>query len=187
MVTLLILAGIGWIPLFLFYLGLTGDPTLLPIAEGFGGSTLLLASSPTITVGEFAPKKFLSQHALFFVGAMMVLDSLKAGSAVNSVNSFEMGSFALIITGFFLSREEDFYRGALLYSVSATAFLFIAGTFRAFDEVINSSSLPIAPNPNLVHVTSSLFILGVIDLLVLAFQFFLILLRKHPNYEGTDP
>ncbi len=171
-------ALLATISLVYLYLGLTVDANFLGASQAFSGFTLLVVSVAIPQVGRLALRRFAAYHAVFFVGAMLVLDFLKTGVPFTSVNSFEMGSFALIVTGLFISKAEDPYRTILFYSISATVLFFLSGTFLAFIEVASTVSNPIPANPNIVHAISSMFLLGVTDLLTLSLQFYIILYRK---------
>ncbi|MCS4538647.1 MAG: hypothetical protein HYY67_07315 [Thaumarchaeota archaeon] len=180
----------GFLSVYLFYLVFTGHHELLSPALAFAGVPLIVISIRLLPYDRFAPKRFLAIHALLVGGYMLVLSSLKTGVPFTSVTSFEMGSFALIFTGFFLARKGEPYQNVLFFSATSTLFFFTAGIFLAHNEVLYVPS-NISDGPNLVVVSNSLILVAMMDLLILGFQLYLILfenlLKLKKPQEGENP
>ena len=182
------------LPLFLFlygfsfyllYLGFTTAPIALTVAQVFLGANTLLLALISFQLGNFTLKRFFAQHALFFIGIVLILNPYPAKAVLSSVSSFELGSFALIITSLFILKKDEIYKEILFYAVTGTSLFFLTGFFLATLEVLYSEPLPFRMEPIQIRALNSLFLLGVFDLLVLGLQFYSILYDRYIKHQAV--
>ncbi len=176
----LIIAGILG---YLLTLPLTQDGYLLVV--GIGGVVIWFDSFTFQETGvNVSLTNFLLFHAFFLIGVTFMLTWLKTGFPITAVNSFELGSFALILTIFFIPQPSQ--ASSLLYSVSSTILFFVSGTVSAFYEILLTSSSFVRPDTLVLHFFSdSLNLLGAFDLLILALRF--LYLFGHGLRNGREP
>ena len=155
--------------------------SLVAATTSLGGA--LAGLSAIFFEGEdFVESKFVVFHAMFIVGMFLVLVGINAGLPFNAVDSFEMGSFALVVTTFLFTAGERF--GASRYSVlfhsaTGTLLFFSAGALLAFNEVFSTAPSPAGQNLWVNHALAAFFLMGAIDLLIVALQFYMALYRQY--------
>src|SRR2546428_10216490 len=80
-------------------------------------------------------QRFALFQVLFIAGIGLVTPFIQSGTPFGATTSFGVGSFSLLVTGFFITKEKVEYRNILLVSCTATMTLFSAGMLSAFTEV----------------------------------------------------
>lgn len=124
-------------------------------------------------------QRFALFHVLFITGIAMVTPFIQSGVPFSTTTSFEVGSFSLLVTGFFITRDRVEYRNILLVSCSATMALFFAGVISAFRDV-PGASLPLQPGIGsaTTYLVTALFLIGSVDLAVLSALLFALVIRE---------
>ena len=133
---------------------------------------VLIYLSPTL---KFEKHLFPLFHFVFPLGVFPVLFSLKALGVWSTIDEFTMGSYALVVTGFFLAIPKaadklDRYF-ILLYTLSATLAFFMAGLSTGIHSIVTGAQ---SYGIFVGSVADSLFLLGIADLmiiLILCFRF----------------
>jgi hypothetical protein len=95
-----------------------------------------------------------------------------------ATNSFTIASVALVVTSIFIFQSETPYHYVVtLYSATAAAMLFVAGSFVAINEIVRSNNETLVlgyTNPTLPQVLTqlmaSVFLVGLTDLVIVALQ-----------------
>lgn len=179
---------LGFVTLRYFYQGIvSGGGIYYQITEAYLGLTIIMSS---FVFFEFEPKahwrRFLSFQGLFVVGTVLVAPSIQAGTPFSTTISFEVGSFALIVTGFFITSVKEEYHDILLYSSISTTVLFTAGMLSAFRDIAGSNVPIEGIGGATTFVITALFLIGSIDLTVLSVLLFGVVMRK-VRHKGHSP
>jgi hypothetical protein len=167
------------IGLFLFFAVFLFRIGLYQYAGAFLGFCFV-AAVPLVIISEktFDRRRFVAVQALFGVGFYLIVQAFELTTPFSAVDSFEVGSFAMLVTtAFYFKSEEPFFRQLLILSISSTFFLFLGGLFEAIQQVGESATV-IVKVPWLVYATSTLFLLGAFDLVFLSTLFFGIIIRR---------
>jgi hypothetical protein len=129
-------------------------------------------------------ERFATYQILFIAGIALVTPFIQSGTPFTTTTSFEVGSFSLVVTGFFITTNREEYRNILLLSCTATLALFFAGMLSAFRDVPGASfsSAGIASATN--YLVTALFLVGSVDLAFLSAMLFahvVIEIKKDPR------
>ena len=178
---LLIIFGAFILLLFAVFLislatgGYTSGAIVLPRdPEIFSGLFFVWIAIKFLPEPQFETRGFVIYHCLLPLGVFLFLIAFNHEGAFNSLDSFTIGSFALIFTGFLVAspsiriKPEEQYT-ILLFSIGATIVLFASGTLSATYSVLTSFA---HFTPLLGTVCSSFLVLGVTDIIVVAVLFF---------------
>ena len=126
---------------------------------------------------------------------MLVIAFLKLGipSTIGLANVFELGPFALVFSGFFMTRKYDspLVNNIMLYSTASVACFFAVGIFLSFQVVFVSSA--VSPNDYLNSAMAVLFLTGVMNLVIVSVITFGYVLQRvitdssNPKYKRENP
>jgi hypothetical protein len=164
-------------------------------AQGFGGLALAILSLAFIeTDVKQHPKRFIGFQALFVSGISLVAPIVQKGAPFSTATSFEVGSFSLLVTGFFIASDREEYHNVLLVSIAATTALFIGGMLSAFRDVAGDAAPSAGIGGVTAYLVTALFLMGAVDLtllLVLLLRIVVYNIRASrpspPSLYGLDP
>lgn len=127
-------------------------------------------------------QRFTLFQVLFISGISLVTPFIQSGTPFSTTTSFEVGSFSLLVTGFFITRDKPEYRNILLVSCSATMALFFAGMLSAFRDV-PGATLPLQPGIGsaTTYLVTALFLIGSVDLALLSALLFAFVIKGIRN------
>src|SRR2546426_7310240 len=127
-------------------------------------------------------ERFTIFQVLFIAGISLVTSFIQSGTPFSTTTSFEVGSFSLLVTGFFITRDKVEYRNILLVSCTATMALFFAGMLSAFRDVPGAAA-PLQPGIGSVtaYLVTALFLIGSVDLAILSALLFVLVIREIQN------
>ncbi len=177
-ITLAIL--VGTVSIRALYLGATtGADVYFQIFQAYGGIALIFLSFAFIEFNvKRRPRKFVTFETLFIVGIGSVTPFIQSGMPFDALTCFEVGSFALLATGFFITRDEEAYHNVLLLSITATFVLFLSGLLAAFRAVPGASASTIGINSITIYLNTALFLAGAVDLTFASALLFVIVIQK---------
>jgi len=164
-------------------------------AQGFGGLALTILSLAFIeTDVKQYPKRFIGFQALFVSGISLVSPIVQKGAPFSTATSFEVGSFSLLVTGFFITTAREEYHNVLLVSIAATTALFIGGMLSAFRDVAGDAAPSAGIGGVTAYLVTALFLMGAVDLALLLSLLFRIVVQsikasrpRQPSLYGLDP
>lgn len=121
---------------------------------------------------------------MFFLGVFLVLVGLNTKNPFDAVDSFEIGSFALVIATFLMTKgiTGKYYFRMLFHSVTATLLFFLSGAFLAFTEELSTTSSPTWTIPLEFQALGAFFLVGAMDLLLVAI---FLLFDVNEQYEAN--
>lgn len=158
---------------------ITGADVYFQMARAYGGIAIVFLSLLFINLEpKLHPRKFFAFQAFFVAGSALVLPYIQTGTPFSTTASFEVGSFALIVTGFFIRSKNREYHNILLYSTTATIALFVAGMFSAFKDVVATAAPSTGAAAATTYLITAFFLVGVIDLTFLSVFLSLLLIAK---------
>jgi hypothetical protein len=192
------IAGLlGSASIFGLYHGIiAGGGTYFQIAQSYGGFSLaILAFAFTESNVKQHPKRFLTFQSLFVLGIALVAPFIQSTPPFSTTTLFEVGSFSLLVAGFFITSNKEEYHNILLVSLAATGALFVGGMLSAFRDVsgtaVPTTGVPVA----IPYVITALFPIGAFDLTILStFLFRIVVVRIRKTHKprlsspyGLDP
>ena len=117
-------------------------------------------------------QKFAAFQILFIAGISLVTPFIQNGVPFSTTTSFEVGSFSLLVTGFFITANRDDYRDILFLSCTATMALFFAGMLSAFRAVPGTTLPSVGIGSVTNYLVTALFLIGSVDLALLSAMLF---------------
>ena len=175
---------------FVFFAVLALIVHLYSGAAVFAGVGLIWLGLAYISSGIFQPRIFTAFHVFMFLGMFMLLFGINARISLSSTNLFELGSFALVVSTFLLSRQgdlPDFYYSTIFRSVTATTLFFLAGAFIAFSDILSSVPNPTPPNQYVIQAMGAFFLVAIMDLLTVGIEFYTIAVQRYKNQHQPHP
>lgn len=154
--------------IYFFFYGFFVSSIGFPLAQTFSGLSLMFLGFVLVDMANYQPIRFFLFIVFVVVGLMILLPLIKAPIPFTSVQSFEMGSFALIIFGFFFSKSGKIPRNIKLYSNMATVLFFLSGSFLTFRETFVSVNPITIITVTYGYFIDASFITGALTLLLLS-------------------
>lgn len=153
-------------------------------AQAFWGLAIATLSFAFFEVDVIRhPRRFAVFQLLFIIGIALVTPFIQTGDPFSTMTSFEVGSFSLLVTGFFITRNDGDYSNILLLSATATMALFIAGMLSAFKDVPGAALPAVGIGSVTVYLITALFLVGSVDLTFLSVLLFGLVVKA----ARTDP
>jgi len=182
-------AVLGALALVCVYNGLAiGGVVWFQKAQAFGGLAIAITSFLFI---EFEPglhaRRFVAFHFLFVAGTGLVAPFIQSGVPFSTIECFEVGSFALLTTGFFITAIREENHNLLMYSATATAILFLAGMLSAFRDVSGVAAPSSGVDGLNAYLVTGMFLVGAIDLAILSVAILGVVVRRVRSIPEPEP
>lgn len=190
-------ALLGAVALVCLYNGFViGGVVWFQKAQAFGGLAIAITSFLFV---EFEPsahaRRFVAFHFLFVAGTGLVAPFVQSGVPFSTIECFEVGSLALLTTGFFITAIRDENLNLLAYSATATTVLFLAGMLSAFRDVSGIAAPSSGIGGSTAYLVTGMFLVGAIDLAILSVSILGVVMRRvrgrpeerEPTRYGLDP
>jgi hypothetical protein len=158
-------------------------------ALAFLGVDLLLLAVLFLMLTRVNARTIGILQLLLGVGFFLALQAVEITTPFSSTDCFLVGSFALFVTVNFYTRREagDFFAEVLLLSTVSTSVFFTAGLFDEAIEIARNFS-PSLPTTNYYPAAvSSLFVIGSVDLFMIAIYFIRFGLPRHMGGMVSGP
>lgn len=146
---------------------------LVDQALAFLGFDLLLLTVMYLILGRINSRTIGVIQLLLGAGFFLALQAVEVTTPFSSTDCFLVGSFALFVTvNFYARREADvFFSEVLLLSTVSTSVFFTAGLFDEAIEITRNLAPSSLATNYYAAIVSSLFLVGSIDLLMIAIYF----------------
>ena len=113
------------------------------------------------------------------MGLFVILYYLNAISAFNITTCFTIGSFALVIAGFFIAMPKTAHlHRILLFTLTGTLILFLAGIVTGVYSIFTNFG---KYGPLIASISDSLFLVGIVDLVVVLVLLYQFVIKEYAN------
>jgi hypothetical protein len=136
-------------------------------------------------VSEFEKGRFILYHCVSFVGLFAVLADLNVIDAFPLLTSFTIGSFTLVIAGFFVTNPNTAHQyRILLFTLTGTLIFFLAGIVTGVHSIFTNFA---KFGWLIASVSDSLFLVGIADLIVVIMLLYQFVEKEYADSKRAVP